>query len=138
MRKLIFNENIYGYHIDFAGHVNNIVYIQWLENGRTKLLEEVGTPAHKIDLQEGLVPVIIETQIKYKKPLFLHNKVTVELWLSKINNASVILDFRILDENLEICATAQQKGLFIDRKTMRPQRISQNFKDKFIEFLITK
>lgn len=135
-RKLIFTEKIYTYQIDFVGHVNNIVYIQWLENGRVKLLEAMGTPVTDLAHGEGIVPVLTETYIKYKMPFFLNNTVTVEVWISKLNNASAIMEFRFLNEKGELCASAQQKGLFIDRKTMRPARLSPKNREAFARFLI--
>lgn len=135
-RKLIFTEKIYTYQIDFVGHVNNIVYIQWLENGRVKLLEAMGTPVTDLAHGEGIVPVLTETSIKYKMPFFLNNTVTVEVWISKLNNASAIMEFRFLNEKGELCASAQQKGLFIDRKTMRPARLSPKNREAFARFLI--
>jgi len=136
-RKLTFEEKIYTYHIDFVGHVNNIVYIQWLENGRLKLLEAIGLPPTDLAKKDGILPVLVQTSIKYKKPLFLSNKVKVELWLSKLNNASAIMEFNFWNEKNELCATAWQKGLFIDAKTMRPRRLTEKFRHAFEKFLIT-
>ena len=31
MKKVVFDLPIYTYQIDFAGHVSNIVYLQWME-----------------------------------------------------------------------------------------------------------
>lgn len=135
-RKLVFEEKIYTYHIDFVGHVNNIIYIQWLENGRVKLLEAMGIPVTELAHGEGIVPVLAETTISYKKPLFLTNTVTVETWISRLNNASAIMEFRFLNEKGELCASAQQKGLFIDRNTMRPARLSPKNREGFAQFLI--
>jgi acyl-CoA thioester hydrolase len=134
--KLIYEEKIYTYHIDFVGHVNNLVYIQWMENGRLRLLEAIGFPPTSIKDKEGIFPILVQTSIKYKKPLFLDNKVKVELWISKLNNASAILEFNFWNEKGELCATAQQKGLFIDRKTQRPQRLGNKFRIAFEEFLL--
>lgn len=135
-RKLTFEEKVYTYHIDFVGHVNNIVYVQWLENGRVKLLEAMGIPVTNLAHGEGIVPVLTETTIAYKKPFFLDNTVTVETWISKLNNASAIMAFRFLNEKGELCAEAKQKGLFIDRKTMRPARLSAKNREAFERFLI--
>ena len=137
-RKLIFTEKIYTYQIDFVGHVNNIVYIQWLENGRVRLLEAIGMPAFELAVSDGIVPVLTETSIKYKKPFFLNNTVTVEVWISKLNNASAIMEFRFFNEKGELCATAQQKGLFIDRKTMRPARLTEEYRQAFEQFLVSE
>ena len=40
------------FEIDFAGHVSNIVYIQWLEIARTSLLDAVGLPIPQL-VDEG-------------------------------------------------------------------------------------
>jgi acyl-CoA thioester hydrolase len=136
-QKLIFEEKVYTYHIDFVGHVNNIIYIQWLENGRVRLLEAIGLPAVEMATSKGIVPVLTETSIRYKKALFLNNRVTVEVWVSKLNNASAIMEFRFLNENGEVCARARQKGLFIDRTSMKPARLTEEYRKAFEKFLIT-
>lgn len=137
MSKLIFYEKIYTYQIDFVGHVNNIIYIQWMENGRVKLLEAIGMPAHEIAHTEEIFPILAETNIHYKRPLFLNNTVTVECWVSKLNNASAILEFRFFNEKNELCATGWQKGLFINRNSMRPARLTENHRKAFEKYLVT-
>ena len=136
MHKLVFEEKIYTYHIDFVGHVNNVIYIQWMENGRVRLLEAIGLPVTEIAHNEDILPILTETTIRYKKPLFLKNQVTVEMWVSTLNNASAMMEFRFYNENNELCATGQQKGLFINQKTMRPARLSEKHREAFEKFLI--
>ena len=94
MQKLSFEEKIFTYHIDFVGHVNNIIYFKWMENGRVKLLEAMEIPTFDLFTNEGVFPVITETTIKYKKPLLLNNTVKIECWVSQLNKASAILQFR--------------------------------------------
>ncbi len=136
MEKLVIEEKIYTYHIDIVGHVNNIIYIQWMENGRMKLLEAMGIPVTDLTQKEGIVPILTDTFITYKKALFIHNSVKIEIWVSKLNNASALLEFRFYNENNELCATGHQKGLFIDRVTMRPARLSDKHREAFERFLI--
>jgi len=136
MKKLIFHEKIYTYHIDFVGHVNNIIYIQWMENGRVKLLEAIGMPPDEISHTEEIFPILTETNIQYKKPLFLNNTVTIESWVSKLNNASAILEFRFYNEKNELCATGSQKGLFINRNTSRPARLTEKHRQAFEKYLV--
>jgi acyl-CoA thioester hydrolase len=136
MEKLVYEEKIYTYHIDFVGHVSNIVYIQWMENGRTRLMEAIGLPVTEIARAEGIVPVLTETTIAYKRPFFLHNSVKIEIWVSKLNNASAIMEFRFYNEKEEMCATGSQKGLFIDHKTMRPSRLSGKHREAFERYLV--
>lgn len=138
MQKLIYQEKIYTYHIDFVGHVSNIVYIQWLEHGRLRMMEAMGYPIGQLAHSKGIVPVLTETRIRYKRPLFLHNKVKIVMWISRLNNASAIMEFNMYNEKEELCATARQKGLFIDRQTQRPARLTAEYREAFEQFLDEK
>ena len=136
MKKLKFTEPIYTYHIDFVGHVNNIIYVQWMENARVKLLQAMGLSITKIADKDKMLPIITETTIKYKRPYFLYNTVHIEIWVSKLFNASAIFEFRFLNEKEEICSTGQQKVLFIDKTTQRPSRLFGKYKEAFEKFYI--
>lgn len=138
MKKYTFEEEIYTYHIDFVGHVNNIIYVQWLENGRIKLIEAMGLTITQIAEEDDILPIITETYIKYKKPFFLSNKVSIEVWVSEIFNVSANFKFRFLNEKGEICSTAQQKVLFIDKVSQRPSRKIVKYKENFERFYITE
>ncbi len=137
MQKLTFEENIYTYHIDFVGHVNNINYITWMENGRVKLFEEMGISIFDLLEKNNILPIITETYILYKKALFLNNRVKIECWVSQLNNASAILQFRFYNEKNELCSSGHQKGSFINSKTLRPVRLSEEMRSCFEKFLIT-
>ena len=136
MQKLKFTEPIYTYHIDFVGHVNNIIYVQWLENARVKLIEAMGLSITQIADEDDLLPIITETNIKYKKPYFLNNQVRIEVWVSKMHNVSAIFEFRFYNEKEELCSTAQQKVLFIDNKKMLPSRKIVKYKENFERYYL--
>ncbi len=122
MEKICFQLEVYSFHIDFIGHVNNTVYIQWMEIGRTKLLEAIGMPTHEI-FQQGFVPVLVHTSITYKSPLYLGDRVRVEMWISQLKNASAIMEFRFYNQQGVLAAEGLQKGLFVERQSMRPRRL---------------
>ncbi|HSH20558.1 MAG TPA: acyl-CoA thioesterase [Draconibacterium sp.] len=136
MQKLNFTEPIYTYQIDFVGHVNNIVYVQWLENARIKLIEAMGLTITQIAQEDEMLPIITETDVKYKKPFFLSNTVHIEVWVSEMFNISANFRFRFLNENGEVCSTAKQKVLFIDKATMRPSRKIVKYKENFERYYI--
>lgn len=134
MQKLIFNEPIYTYHIDFVGHVNNIIYVQWLENARVKLIEAMGLNIQLLADEDQILPIITETNIQYKKPFFLNDTVTVEVWVSEMFNVSANFSFRFLNGKGEVCSTAQQKVLFIDSSTQKPSRKIVKYRENFERF----
>ena len=134
MQKIFFDLDIYSYQIDFMGHVNNAVYIHWMEIGRTKLLEAGRMPTHEI-YKQGFVPVLVQTSITYKSPLYLGDRVQVELWLSELRNASATMQFRFHNSQQKLAAEGFQKGLFVDKQTMRPRRLRSEERALFVPYL---
>ncbi|AFY72979.1 putative thioesterase [Synechococcus sp. PCC 7502] len=147
MSILKFELEIYAYNIDFNGHVSNIVYSEWMEIGRTKLLEAIAMPVYKI-AQEGFVPVLVSTEISFKAPVHLGDRVSVELWVSELRHASAEMSFRFFkidssssEDNSEkkseeiLVAIAKQKGIFADPDTMQPYRLKPDQKQKFATYL---
>ncbi|MBD1873529.1 acyl-CoA thioesterase [Nodosilinea sp. FACHB-131] len=134
MHKLLFDLEVYTYQIDFAGHVNNSVYIHWMEIGRLKLLEAIGMPIHEV-LKQGIAPVLTQTNIIYKLPLYLGDRVQAQMWLSELRNASAVMQFRFYNGDQVLAAEGMQKGLFVDIKTMRPKRLSSEERALFSAYL---
>ena len=130
MCTLVFPQEIYTYDIDFAGHVSNISYVRWMEIGRLKLLEEAGMPVATL-MREGILPALAETRIAYKKPLFLGDALTIEVWVSRLRHASAEMAFHFYTNHNHLAAVGLQKGLFIDSTHQRPIRISDEQHDRF-------
>ena len=134
MQTILLDLDIYPFQIDFMGHVNNTVYIQWMEVGRVKLLEAVAMPTHEI-AQQGFAPVLVQTQITYKLPLYLGDRPQVELWLSELRGASAVMQFRFHNDQQVLVAEGQQTGLFVNTQTMRPKRLTAEEKALFTAYL---
>lgn len=134
MQKICVDLEVYSYQIDFIGHVNNAVYIHWMEIGRTKLLEAIGMPTQDI-FKQGFVPVLVHTSITYKTPLYLGDRIKLELWLSELRNASAVMQFRFYNQQQTLAAEGLQKGLFADRETMRPRRLLPDERALFLPYL---
>jgi acyl-CoA thioester hydrolase len=134
MQKVTFEQEIHTFHIDFLGHVNNGVYIQWMEIGRTKLLEAAGLVISEI-LKQSFAPLLVQTTITYKVPLYLGDRAHIEVWLSELRNATGIMQFRFYNTQGVLVAQGSQKGLFIDTKTMQPKRLGSEERALFLPFL---
>jgi acyl-CoA thioester hydrolase len=135
MQKLCYDLEICTFHIDFAGHVSNIIYLQWMEIGRSKLLEAIGMPIHEV-MQAGFAPVLARTEINYRMPLYLGDRVFAELWLSELKNASALMCFCFYNGQGQLAADGQQKGLFVDQATKRPRRLQPEERSLFTPYLI--
>ena len=115
------------YDIDYIGHVNNAVYVRWLEDLRLQMFD-THFPMHDVEDQKvGLI--IINTDIHYKQGIVLKDKyVDARLWIESFERATFYIhaDFHV---NGELRCSAKQRGTFIDTNTHRMVRVPQNFRD---------
>jgi acyl-CoA thioester hydrolase len=111
--QTILDLEIKTYDIDVAGHVNNAVYIQWFEDLRTKLFNDhFNLP--KL-LAKNLYPVVISTEIHYKKSLKLFDKPVGKIYVESLNHGIFTLRAEIkLDGKLS--ASGLQKCVLLDLK----------------------
>ncbi len=122
--KAVIEFEVYTFHIDFSGHMSNIVYVQWMEVTRLKLLEAAGLSVWEMAERKGIIPVLTETQISYKKALYFGDRVRVEAWFSEIRPASSWVEYRFYNQRNELAASGRQKGEYLLRDSLRPYRIS--------------
>ncbi|MDX1336205.1 MAG: thioesterase family protein [Gammaproteobacteria bacterium] len=134
MAFLTIEPEIYTYDIDFNNHVSNISYIRWMEIGRLKLLESIGLPVHEIERQ-GFAPVLTRTEISYKKPLLLGDKIRVEVGISKLRKISGTLVFRFICCD-EIVAEGEQDALFISVETRKVYKLTEDQRRRFEACLV--
>ncbi|MEA5606217.1 thioesterase family protein [Nostoc sp. UHCC 0252] len=118
------------YDIDFMGVVSNIVYIRWLEDLRLKFLDEHWQLNQQIE--QGYAPVLAVTEIEYKRPIKIIDKVIGRLWLSNVGRLKWTVQAEILSNN-ELAAVASQKGAFVSLQNSRPIPIPQELKNKYLE-----
>ncbi|GMR05622.1 MAG: thioesterase family protein [Gammaproteobacteria bacterium] len=135
MKLITFEPQIYTYDIDSGQHVSNISYIKWMEIGRIKLLEKVGMPVHEVE-KLGFAPVLTRTEIAYKKPLYLGDKVRVQLYLTKLRRISGEIQFNFFNGLDELVAEGKQGALFFSLSTKRAYKLSEEQRSRFTPYLI--
>ncbi|MBI1318291.1 MAG: acyl-CoA thioesterase [Candidatus Hydrogenedens sp.] len=107
------------YDIDFAGHVNNQVYVRWLEDLRMEMLR-LHYPIERL-MAEGLAPILATTHVEYKRSLVLGDNPEGEMWVTKMGRATCHLHAEIrLGE--AVCALAHQRIILLNIGTTRPAR----------------
>ncbi|MFP6614895.1 MAG: thioesterase family protein [Candidatus Hydrogenedentota bacterium] len=123
------NIRVKTYDIDFIGHVNNAVYVRWLEDLRLELLDHY-YPLEEMTA-ENISPIIINTSIHYKQGIVLADKhVSARMWMHSLDKAAFHLfaEFLVGDK---IRCTAIQRCAFVNTKKMRIIRIPERMKSRF-------
>ena len=117
------------YDVDWVGHVNNIVYIRWLEDLRLLLLDTY-FPLEALR-QEALAPIIVNTNIHYRKGISLSDhEVLGRMWVKDFGRATFYLEAEFLVGG-DLRCSAVQRGTFIDQAKMKPVRVPQGLLDAY-------
>jgi len=76
------------YELDPYGHLNNAVYVQWLEHGRLAFLRERGETYASVPERHGVRVVVVRTDLSYRREIRLGDRLTVETELEQVGNCS--------------------------------------------------
>lgn len=106
-------------HIDENGHVNNVVYVGWLQ--------EAGT-AHwnarfPAETRARWSWVALRHEIDYLRPLPPGATAVARTWVGDPQGARFARYVRIEDGDGRLCAQGLSEWCLVDARTMRPQRI---------------
>ena len=117
------------YDIDIAGHVNNIVYIRWIEDLRADLFSQI-YPLEKL-LEINYYPVVISTELKYKGQIKLFDKPIGKIILENYSHGVIHLKVEITNnENIVFSATQKCVLMNLDTQKMFMGSLEKLFKEK--------
>jgi YbgC/YbaW family acyl-CoA thioester hydrolase len=109
-----------GYELDSYGHVNNAVYLQYLEQARWEFIR--GNGVYEALLAHGMLLVITETTIRYKREALLFDELEIETHC-ELKSPFVIFHQKIVNRQSGLTvARASVKSVFLDRERI-PQDI---------------
>jgi len=99
--------------LDPLGHVNNAVYVSYLETARVDYLEAVSDIA-----AEDISFVVANLEIDYERPITKADDPTVALWISHLGESSCTMDYEIRVDGA-VAATAETTMVHVDPDTGR-------------------
>jgi YbgC/YbaW family acyl-CoA thioester hydrolase len=83
---------------DCAGVVHNIAYLRFIETARTLLAEELGMKLAEMASTQRY-PVVVRTEIDYRRPAKLGDRLVVEGWLDRVDRVRFWCAFEIRRPN---------------------------------------
>ena len=111
-------------HIDNLQHVNNVVYLQWVNDISEKhwnLLAPQG-------LKDKYFWVVLRHELDYLNQAVLHEELTVRTWVGESKGVKSVRHVEIYREETLLLRAASTWCL-IDVKTLRPTRIKEDILD---------
>jgi len=123
--------------LDLLGHVNNVIYVDYLQEARIDMLR-VHAPDRRTDeLADGLV--VVRHEVQYAAPLtFRRRPVLIETWVTEIRAASFTMAYEVYDETpagrtVYLRATTAMTPFVFT--TERPRRITAEEREVLERFL---
>lgn len=84
--------------LDLLGHVNNVTYVDYLQEARVDLFRTHAPDSRAGDLAEGVV--VVRHEVTYVASLtFRFEPVTIECWISEVRAASFTMAYEVYDED---------------------------------------
>ena len=85
---------------DLLGHVNNVAYVDYLQEARVHLLRAHGPAVHRGEEAEGVV--VVRHEIRHLAPLrFRAPTVSIETWVTEVRAASFTVAYEVFHETDE-------------------------------------
>jgi acyl-CoA thioester hydrolase len=126
--------------MDSLGHVNNVTYVDYLQEARVDMLAVHAPETGGEALAEGVV--VVRHEVEFVAPLvFRPEPVRIETWVSRIRAASFTMRYEILDElpdgDRRVYTRASTVLTPFVFATERPRRVSEEEKDVLQRFYET-
>jgi acyl-CoA thioester hydrolase len=107
-------------HIDELGHVNNAVWVQWIQTAATT---HWGARAAEAD-KDAYIWVVVRHEIDYHRPLLEGQVATAHTWVAdSAKGAKFDRNVAFTDADRNRLVTALTTWALIDRASNRPMRV---------------
>lgn len=127
-REFVHERAVDDSHIDINGHVNNVVFVQWMQDLAVMHWQALGGDA----LQEQTQGTWVARahHIEYLRPAFLGDHLVMRTWIAGARRvrSERRYEFRRGDE---ILAHGRTDWVFVDVRTGRPKAIPDELTDLF-------
>ena len=106
-------------HLDEQHHVNNVVYVQWIQDVALAHWFHVASDEQKAKFAW----VILRNEIDYKKQAFVGEEVTVTTWVGE-STAVTWERFTEIKRGQDLLVKSKTIWCLLDRATTKPKRIT--------------
>jgi acyl-CoA thioester hydrolase len=113
--------------IDFMGHVNNAVYLTWVQEAVIAYWRRVA-PAEAVAAH---LWVAIRHEITYRRPAFLDDTIVASVVADGVQGARAFFS-TIISRGEEILAEVKSSWCCLDAATMRPARLARDVVRLFV------
>lgn len=108
--------------IDELGHVNNVVYLRWIQEVAAAHWEQIAPESMK----QRYVWVVLRHEIDYHRPAFCSDSITGYTWVGEHQGAKFDRFVSLYRSGTdELLAKSKTTWCLLDASSMRPKRIEE-------------
>ena len=113
--------------IDHMGHVNNAVYLKWVQEAVVDYWRSIAPP----DAVARHLWVALKHEITYLRPTFLQDAVVAEVIAEKVEGARAF--FRtVLRRGEDVLSEIHSTWCCLDSASLRPARLAREITNRFL------
>ena len=113
--------------IDHMGHVNNSVYLKWVQDAVVRYWEKVA-PDEAVATH---LWVALKHEISYRRPAFLEDIVVADVIAERVKGARAFFT-TIIRRGEEVLAEVQSIWCCLDASTRKPARLASDVTSRFL------
>jgi acyl-CoA thioester hydrolase len=113
--------------IDHMGHVNNSVYLRWVQDAVVGYWQSIAPP----EAVARHLWVALKHEITYRKPTFLQDAVVAEVIAEKVEGTRAF--FRtVLRRGEDVLSEVKSCWCCLDAASLRPARLARDVIERFL------
>lgn len=113
--------------IDHMGHVNNSVYLKWVQEAVVRYWEKVA-PADAVGRH---LWVALKHEISYRRPAFLDDNVVADVIAEQVQGARALFT-TVIKRGEEVIAEVKSTWCCLDAASRRPARLARDVIARFL------
>jgi acyl-CoA thioester hydrolase len=108
--------------IDAVGHVNNVQYVQWMQDAAVRHSNQTGCTRLTEDM--GAAWVVRTHNIEYFRPAYVNDRITILTWVSNFRKVRSLRKYKFIrDSDGKTLAKGETDWVLVDVNNGRPTRI---------------
>jgi acyl-CoA thioester hydrolase len=113
--------------IDHMGHVNNSVYLKWVQEAVVRYWERVA-PAEAVAQH---LWVALKHEIEFRRPTFLDDTVVADVIAEQVQGAKALFT-TVIKRGEEVIAEVKSTWCCLDAVSKRPARLAKDIVHRFL------
>jgi acyl-CoA thioester hydrolase len=123
MQRFITHLRVRHYEMDALGHVNNAVYLNYLEQAAIEHSEHLGFSLEHYEKLGGAF-VLRRIAVDYRRPAIAGDTLEITTWLQEMRGTRATRHYEIRRQGeIDLLVTAEALWVWVERVTMRPRPI---------------